>query len=80
MALRKKELMLVVTFYTTSEAMAVERLCKDKGYPGKLFSAPRNLSVDCGIAWKMPLEYEASLRQLINEEDLEIHGIHKMDV
>ena len=47
----KKELKLIVTFYTSSEAMATENACKVAGIDGKLISAPRNLTADCGISY-----------------------------
>ena len=34
----KKELKLIVTFYTSSEAMATENACKVAGIDGKLIS------------------------------------------
>ena len=49
--MREKQLRTVVTFHTTAEAMALEQICKNRGIGGKLISAPRQLSADCGIAW-----------------------------
>ena len=54
--MREKTMRFVVTFYTTAEAMAMERLCRAKGIEGKLISAPRSVSADCGIAWAAPPE------------------------
>ena len=34
--MRKKELKIVVTFHTTADAMAMERICKEKGISGRL--------------------------------------------
>ncbi len=34
--MRKKELKIVVTFHTTADAMAMEKICKEKGIPGRL--------------------------------------------
>lgn len=78
--MRKKESMLVVTFYTTAEAMAMEGICRKKEIPGKLFSAPRDLSADCGIAWKSPVSYQEAVEKAIQETSLEIHGLHIMEV
>jgi len=50
---RERQQRLVVTFYITAAAMAMERLCKDKGIPGRLIPVPRSLTSDCGIAWCM---------------------------
>lgn len=39
--MRKKELKLVVTFHTTTDAMAMEKACKEAGAPGRLIPVPR---------------------------------------
>ncbi|MBR5571284.1 MAG: DUF3343 domain-containing protein [Oscillospiraceae bacterium] len=76
--MREKQLRTVVTFHTTAEAMALEQLCKKKGIDGRLISAPRQLSADCGIAWCAPIESTDTLRAVIEENNLEIDGIHEL--
>lgn len=76
--MREKRLRVVVTFHTTAEAMATEQLCKAKGLAGRLISAPRSLSADCGIAWSAPAELKEALAQAIAEADIEIEGIHEL--
>lgn len=76
--MREKQLRAVVTFHTTAEAMALEQLCKKKGIDGRLISAPRQLSADCGIAWCAPVEATDALSAAIAESKLEIDGIHKV--
>ena len=72
--MREKEPQLVVTFYTTAEAMATERLCRQLGLPGRLISVPRELTADCGIAWAAPVSGKAALRAALAE-----HGIETAD-
>ena len=76
--MREKQLRIVVTFHTTAEAMALEQLCRTRGIGGKLISAPRQLSADCGIAWCAPVEETAAIRAAIDETALEIDGIHEL--
>ena len=76
--MREKQLRAVVTVHTTAEAMAQEQLCKRRSIGGKLISAPRQLSADCGIAWCAPIEEKAALRQAIDETALEIDDIHEV--
>ena len=76
--MREKQLRTVVTFHTTAEAMALEQLCKKTGIDGRLISAPRQLSADCGIAWCAPIEATDALRAAIGESGLEIDGIHQV--
>lgn len=65
--MRKPEARTVITFHTTAEAMAAERLFRALELPGKLITVPRKLSSDCGLAWSAPAETgpqaEDALRQ-----------------
>ena len=69
-----KEKYVVITFFTTAEAMATEKICKEKCLEGKLISAPRSLSSDCGIAWRSPIELSDRLKSILNEAEIEFAG------
>lgn len=56
----------------------MEKLCQSKGLDGKLISAPRALSADCGIAWSAPLALRRSLEDAIRESGIEPEGIHEL--
>lgn len=78
--MREKKLHVVVTFYTTAEAMATERLCKTLGLSGKLFSAPRSVSADCGIAWKSGIENKERLTDELTKAGIEVQGFHELEL
>lgn len=46
-----RESRVVVTFHTTTEAMAWERACKQAGLPGRLIAMPVQISAECGLVW-----------------------------
>lgn len=78
--MREKQQCVVVTFYTTAEAMATKKLCKEKHIQGKMISAPRALSADCGIAWCTGRENGRIMEQALIEAEIEYAGIHEMIV
>ncbi len=78
--MRKTELRVVVTFYTTAEAMAAEKTCRARGVPGRLISAPRALSADCGIAWCSPPEARETVVSALEEAGVEFAGIHELSL
>lgn len=59
--LRKPQLRLVVTFYTTAEALKTEQLARQRGLEGRLIPVPQVLSAGCGLAWSGPPETEMAL-------------------
>ena len=62
--MRKPEARTVITFHTTAEAMAAERLFRALDLPGKLIPVPRKLTSDCGLAWSAPAETGQFTRQV----------------
>lgn len=61
---------LVITFRTTTEAMAMETRCKAEAAPGRLIPVPRSLSAGCGMAWAAAPEAEAELCSLMERNGI----------
>ncbi len=72
--MREKKPHVIITFYTTAEAMATEKLCGKQQITGRLISAPRSLSADCGIAWCSPAELKDVLLDALNGAKIEFAG------
>ena len=75
--MRAKELKLVVTFHTTSEAMALEKACKANGVPGRLIPVPRLISSGCGLAWCAGLEDRETIREVLNKIGIKEEDMHE---
>jgi len=66
----------VVLFYSTSNALQVEKLLKRMGIAVKLIPVPRQLSSDCGICLRYDRLDEPRVRETLDQEQIEIQGIH----
>ena len=78
--MREKRNCVVITFYTTAEAMATKKLCKEQKIAGKMISAPRSLSADCGIAWCSDITLSETLKAALTEAQIEFAGFHELMV
>lgn len=67
---------LVIAFRTTTEAMAMERCCREGGMPGRLIPLPRSISAGCGLAWCAAPEDEARLREFMQRQGIGCQEIH----
>ncbi|MBP3201787.1 MAG: DUF3343 domain-containing protein [Lachnospiraceae bacterium] len=76
----KKELKLIITFYTSSEAMATERICREANIDGKLISAPRDLTSDCGISFATDISNKDVIEKLLKEKKVEYEKIVEIEV
>ena len=76
--MRSKEPRLVISFHTTAEAMATERLCRQNGLECKLISVPRSITSDCGLAWSAPTTLRETLEALLARHAVEAAGYHEL--
>jgi len=76
--MRQKTLKFVITFHTTTDAMAMEKLCKNKQAPGRLIPVPREISAGCGLSWAAPTEAKDALLGLMAEDALEAEGTYEI--
>jgi hypothetical protein len=72
----KKTVKLVITFYTTTAAMAMEKLCKESGADGRLIPVPGSISADCGLCWCAKNESEDALLELMVANRITPQGIY----
>ncbi|MDD7769719.1 DUF3343 domain-containing protein [Suipraeoptans intestinalis] len=75
--MRKKERKLVVTFYTTADAMGMEKLCKEEGLPGRIIPVPRSISAGCGLAWCTELEQKDVIEAGLKRAGIEASAIQE---
>lgn len=65
---RTKQPKLVITFPTTTAAMAMEAACQ--AGQGRLIPIPREISGGCGLAWCAEPQLEAMLLQVMVENNI----------
>lgn len=75
--MRKKELKLVVTFHTTADAMAMEKVCGEKKVPGRLIPVPRSISAGCGLSWCAPLDAREHILEVMKETSIEEEALQE---
>ena len=74
--MRQREEKCIVTFRTTTGAMAMERACKAGGVPGRLIPVPRSITAGCGMCWSAPLEAREAVEELVMAGHLDVDGIY----
>ncbi len=80
MAIRSKEPALIISFKTTTSAMAAERFCLEQKLPGRLIPIPREITSGCGLAWKAKPEEESLLTTALHDNGLLYAGTHVVTI
>ena len=74
--MRNKEKKTVVTFHTTSDAMAMERYCRNAGIAGRIIPVPRELSAGCGMAFMGEKSQYDIFSDALKKAGIDAEGIH----
>jgi len=74
--IRKTE-KLVITFHTTTAAIAMESICRAEGADGRIIPVPGTISADCGLAWCAKCESEKTLLDLMARHRITHQGIFR---
>ena len=75
-----KENRLIITFRCTTDAIAMEKACKETLTPGRLIPVPRSISASCGLSWAVLQEEKDCLALVEHEFAEEIEGKWMLDV
>ena len=76
--MKEKQPWMVLTFPTTTAAMAMETLCAKAGLPGRLIPVPREITAGCGMSWRAPLESREVLTAAARQAGLPLDGIYEI--
>ena len=78
--MREKKLWLILTFPTTTAAMAMETLCAKESLPGRLIPVPREITAGCGMSWRAPVESREALIAAVQQAGLPLDGTYEIQL
>ena len=74
----QKEESIVLTFTTTTAAIAFEMEAQAAGVEGRLIPTPREISASCGLAWMSRKSAEEALTNFIEENSVDYAGRYEL--
>ena len=77
---RRKTPHCVVTFQTTSDAMAVQAAADRGLVPGRAIPVPSEISAGCGLAWCAPLAQRGALKKALDANGLAFAAMKQVDL
>ena len=78
--MRKKTKQLVITFSTTTAAMAMEKRAQEMGIFGRLIPLPSEISAGCGLSWKTKPEEKEKMLVFLEEEKLKLEAMYELEL
>ena len=74
----QKQKRVVFTFHTTTDAMAMEALCKAAGLGGRMIPVPGEITADCGLAWCAEPGLEEILSDTLKTAKIPVQGVYRL--
>ena len=78
--MRKKTKQLVITFSTTTAAMAMEKRAQEMGIFRRLIPLPSEISAGCGLSWKTKPEEKEKILVFLEEEKLKWEAMYELEL
>ena len=78
--MRKKTKQLVITFSTTTAAMAMEKRAQEMEIFGRLIPLPSEISAGCGLSWKTKPEEKEKMLVFLEEEKLKWVAMYELQL
>ena len=78
--MRKKTKQLVITFSTTTAAMAMEKRAQEMGIFGRLIPLPSEISAGCGLSWKTKPEEKENMLVFLEEDKLKWEAMYELEL
>ena len=75
-----KKRSLIVTYFTSTEAIATEKICNKAGIGGRIITTPRHITADCGMSFSIGIEQKDKLIELLKKERIKYDKIIELDV
>jgi hypothetical protein len=76
--MRSRELTAVLTFFTATDAIAMERYCQAHGVPGRLIPTPTSITADCGMCWRTSVDRERQALSAAETAGIPIAGSYQL--
>lgn len=76
--MRERKLKLVITFLSTTHAIAMEKKCGENGAAGRLIPVPRQISAGCGMAWCSEVSEREHLEEFLVESGIQYEHIYEI--
>lgn len=76
--MREKTLKPVVTFATTSDALAMESLAREHDIPGRIVPVPSQIDAGCGLAWCAEAGQKVDLLHSLSQHGIAYEGIYEV--
>ena len=80
MAKREKVPTLIISFKTTTNAIAAEKFFLENELPGRIIPLPREVSSGCGLSWKARPEDKDLLISALAEAGMKWAECHILEV
>lgn len=78
--MRPKELQCIVTFNTTTEAMAFEESAKEYNLEGRLIPVPVMITSTCGLAWRENINNWSMVENILEKHKINYDKMYKLEI
>lgn len=69
---------ILITFFTTTQAMRMEDCCRREGCRGRLIPVPGKISAGCGVGWMAEKKEKEKLLAFMQDQGLAWQAVYEL--
>lgn len=70
---------ILCTFPTTTQALYMEKCCREEEVPGRLIPVPGEISAGCGMGWLSEPEFRPEIENLVKKAGIQAEKIYEIE-
>ena len=71
---------IIITYFSSTDVMATEMVCKDKNLGGRIISTPPHIAAGCGMSYIIGIEKKDEIEKVLSEEKIKFDKIIEVNV
>ena len=71
---------IIITYFSSTDVMATEMVCRDAGIGGRIISTPPHIAAGCGMSYIIGIEKKAEIEDILAKEKIKYDKIIEINV
>jgi hypothetical protein len=78
--MEEKAKKIIITYFSSTDVLATEMVCKDKKIGGRIISTPPHIAAGCGMSYIIGIEKKDEIEKVLSEEKIKFDKIIEVNV
>ncbi len=78
--MEEKAKKIIITYFSSTDVMATEMICKQAGLGGRIISTPPHIAAGCGMSYIIGIDKKSEIENILAKEKIKYDKIIEINV